>query len=96
MLGPLFFLVFMIDIDDDIEKIKIASFADDTRGWEISVNQFIQGELAKMYAWNRRNNAEFNGKKFEQIDYPIDPEAHIHTSYTRPDGNPIGGATTTS
>ena len=74
VLGPLLFIIFMVDIDEDITDILIGTFADDTRAWQKSTSNFIQGELQKMYEWTRTNRGEFNGKKFEMMEFCSDDE----------------------
>ena len=34
VLGPLLFIIFMIDITDGVENLLLGSFADDTKGWQ--------------------------------------------------------------
>ena len=69
VLGPLLFILYMIDITDGLEGIEVGSFADDTKDWQISTFQFFQRELDKMYRWADANNAVFNGKKFVHIPF---------------------------
>ena len=69
VLGPLLFIIFMIDFTDGAQHVNIASFADDAKNWNkttLPVN-FFQAELCRQYKWAKRNNAEFNGPKFVKI-----------------------------
>ena len=91
-LGPLLFLVHISDIDDDLQHVKAASFADDTRlimKVENSEDQRkMQEDLDKIYQWASQNNMCFNGNKFELMRY-----GKVHSncsSYSRPDGGMIG------
>ena len=86
VLGPLFFIIMMFDIDKDLEGAFLGSFADDTRIWSGNNNTILQRELNKMYQWAEANNMEFNGKKFERLSYG---SATNTTQYTTPLGKDI-------
>ena len=86
VLGPLLFILYMIDITDGLEGIEVGSFADDTKDWQISTFQFFQRELDKMYRWADANNAVFNGKKFVHIPFG---DEDSQTVLYAPDGKPI-------
>ncbi len=85
VLGPLLFVIFMIDITQGLQGVEIGSFADDTKVWQITTYHYFQRELSRMYRWARNNNAFFNGKKFMKTtigDYEdtmpfLDPDANI-------------------
>ena len=66
VLGPLLFLIMMFDIDIDICTAMIASFADDTKLWQLVKTDFcsdlLQLDLNTAYQWADTNNKEFNGK----------------------------------
>ena len=90
VLGPLLFLILMIDIDDDILDSILGSFADDTRIWGtlrdfLQLNP-IQAELNKVYHWAQINNMEFNEPKFEQMHFGT---GNIQLQYTSPTGSVI-------
>ena len=74
VLGPLLFLIMMVDIDKDVENSELSSYADDTRIWRFICNeadmQLLQDDLNKLYEWAETNNAMFNGEKFEGISFP--------------------------
>ena len=91
-LSPVLFIMYMIDITDELEGIKIGSFADDTKAWQIREFTFIQRELNKMYRWAERNNSVYNGKKFVQVTFG-DPDDT--TTFTAPDGSIIKSKTNT-
>ena len=73
VLGPLLFLIYIADIDDDLQYTKTASFADDTRILkgvkQISDCEQLQEDLNKVYDWARINNMHFNEAKFELLQY---------------------------
>ena len=89
VLGPLLFLIYMIDISDDVKHSDIGSFADDTRAWKIltSIAEF-QDDLDVLYEWAVSNNGEFNGGKFDYMEAGAD-EVSEDTPYLQPDGTPI-------
>ena len=83
VLGPLLFLIMMLDIDTSISKAQIGSFADDTKVWHIvrTINDQIemQNELQVLYQWANNNNLTYNQQKFEHLAYG---ESNIITEYT--------------
>ena len=87
VLGPLLFLIMMADIDEDIKNSQLSSYADDTRVWRIVCNEaermMLQGDLYTLYEWAERNNAKFNGEKFEGMSFPEGPESN--RTYLTPD-----------
>ena len=90
VLGPLFFLILMIDINNDILKAMLGSFADDTRVWHaissaLEVNQ-LQDDLNKVFNWADLNNQELNDSKSDHMRM-----GHFDTaaSYTSPAGTLI-------
>ena len=79
VLGPLFFIVMMLDIDSGVKNAKLASFADDTRLWLLTKSLHEQAKLQQdldiLYEWAEDNNFTFNEKKFEQLSYRSSDEA---------------------
>ena len=73
VLGPLLFLVFINDIDDDISHSFLSSFADDTRVGaavnNLTDTQHLQDDLNKVYQWAESNNMCLNSSKFELLCY---------------------------
>ena len=73
VLGPLLFLIHISDIDSGISHATLSSFADDTRvlmeirRTEDRVN--MQTDLNTIYSWAAKNSMEFNGAKFEAVEY---------------------------
>ena len=55
VLGPLLFLILLIDINFEVARAALESFADDTRIWGIinSIHDisYIQDELRVVYQW---------------------------------------------
>ena len=90
VMGPLLFLILMIDINKDVTYAALGSFADDTRMWEVisevhKVND-LQQDLHTVYSWADTNNMEFNGDKFEGMRFG----QHESTfTYTTPQGKEI-------
>ena len=95
VLGPLLFLILIGDIDQDIVKSFISSFADDTRiGHGITTAQDmeeLQADLEAVYRWANVNNMEFNSDKFEHIRYEPSKSHRIpaEKKYLSNTGSPI-------
>ncbi len=75
VLGPLLFIIMMVDIDDEVKHSRVSSYADDTRIWRYicqeSDQMLLQDDLNTLYAWTENNNASFNDEKFEGISFPF-------------------------
>ena len=73
VLGPLLFLVLMLDITKGINHSCLSSFADDTKIWKAITNTMsevlLQDDLDMIYLWANENNMEFNSKKFQAIRF---------------------------
>ena len=74
MLGPVLFLILILDIADNVsEGTRVTSFADDTRasrGIKTSLDPVqLQKDIETIYQWAKDVNMEFNGDKFESIRY---------------------------
>ena len=73
VLGPLLFLVMIMDIDKETLEAMVGIFADDTRMWRVITgeedSELLQGELKKAYNWADTNNATYNSDKFEAIRF---------------------------
>ena len=89
-MGPLFFIIMMLDIDAGLSKCKLGSFADDTKVWYLIKSLYdqaqLQQELNTLYKWSDDNNFDFNEKKFEHLSYG---RSDLETSYHTPNANPI-------
>ena len=84
VLGPILFLIFICDIDRDINSIA-SMFADDTRilgkiGGLHDVES-LQIDLNKIYSWAEQNNMLFNNGKFELLRYGNDEDLKNSTFY---------------
>ena len=73
VLGPLLFLILIGDIDSDITKSFVSSFADDTRIGDGICSpedmKLLQDDLHTVYKWAKENNMELNDDKFEHLRY---------------------------
>ena len=89
VLGPLLFLIMMLDITDNIRHSTLSSFADDTRLWvrikNILDTTKLQDDLNSLYEWSRLNNKSFNSEKFEGQSYGQEDDQH----YKAPDQTTI-------
>ena len=93
VLGPVLFIIMISDIDTDLNHAFMSLFADDSRVTRKITNeadrQILQNELNNVvYPWATRNNAVFNGDKFEHIHFHVGDD-HQPWQYLDPDGNPI-------
>ena len=72
VLGPVLFLIYVSDIDSELEHARASSFADDTRLiMEVKVLedvQKLQDDLYRVYNWTRKNNMDF-ADKFVHMRY---------------------------
>ena len=73
VLGPLFFIIMIADIDEKTNKTELSSFADDTRVMkairDILDQFYLQGDMNNIYKWSDQNNMMMNGNKFEHLHY---------------------------
>ena len=88
VMGPILFLIFICDIDSDIDSIA-SMFCDDTRLMgkiksEEDVEK-LQTDLDKIYGWAEKNNMLFNNKKFELLRYGPDEDIKFSTFYLSAD-----------
>ena len=71
VLGPLLFLIMLLDIDKDVKFSMIGSYADDTRLWRFihgdGDQELLQRDLGVLYEWAVANNKAFNDLKFEYL-----------------------------
>ena len=93
VIGPLLFLILIGDIDQNVARSFVSSFADDTR-LLLEINgvqdaSALQSDLEAVYQWALDNNASFNNKKFEVLRHGNDDTLKLTTSYTAPDGTII-------
>ena len=73
VLGPLLFLIMMMDIDQAVMTAMVGSFADDTRLWQVinatQRTDTLQQQLQHLYDWKDGNNMHYNGDNFELMRY---------------------------
>ena len=83
VLGPLLFIVMMIDIDVTITNAMLGSYADDTKLWQVIKNQhLLQQDLQSIYKWIETNNMKLNGEKFEHLHYGRTSTDNIYSTHT--------------
>ena len=93
VLGPILFLIHIIDINNDVEHCRVSSFADDTRIVK-SINtpddrNLLQTDLNRIYNWSCDNKMKFNNDKFEMISYPVRLEDQPNPHYYTQNGSQI-------
>ena len=90
VLGPLFFLILMFDIDKSNAKAAMGSFADDTCLWHaiksLMNSNELQRELMNVYTWADMNNMKFDNDKFELISIGLTERS---PEYYTPSGESI-------
>jgi len=73
VLGPLFFLLFINDLEDVVKHSRVSFFADDTRvSKQISCLedcQLLQADLYSIIDWSRCNNMKLHEQKFELLNH---------------------------
>lgn len=92
VLGPLLFLIHILDINQHIKHSQVSSFADDTRILKkvscVADSHLLQDDLQALYTWAAENNMSFNSNKFVHMAYNIGKKSKLHT-YLAPDGSCI-------
>ena len=92
VLGPLLFLIHILDINEHVRYSSVASFADDTRilreVLSVADSELLQADLASLYTWAEQNNMSFNNNKFQHINYCTGTK-NITYTYKAQDGSPI-------
>ena len=92
VLGPTLFLVMISDIDENVIKSAVSSFADDTKvSHIIKLRQDcidLQTSLDTIYNWSDINNLKFNELKFQALRYGQSKDT-CDFYYKTPNGNPI-------
>ena len=85
VLGPLLFLIMLVDIDLNITEASIKSFADDTRALKSISNASditaLEETLKLIYKWASDNNLVFNDCKFELIQYGCNKDLQLLADY---------------
>ena len=71
VLAAILFVIMISDIDKNVNKSIVKSFADDTRVNKMINNpndmEEMQKDLENIYEWAERNKIVFNEDKFEQM-----------------------------
>jgi len=71
VLAAILFVIMISDIDDNVKKCLVRSFADDPRvNKKIGYNRDkepMQKDLDTIYEWTEKNMMKFNENKFEQM-----------------------------
>ena len=93
VLGPLLFIIAIVDIDASLTSATASSFADDTRiSMQMSRHQdskVLQDELNRIYDWAELNKMVFNDSKFEHLEYTTHLPYEVHRSFNAKNGDPI-------
>ena len=84
MLGPILFLIYISDIGENL-SVEPFVYIDDTKAIkkihsEDDVEK-LQEDISKLHDWGKRNNMEFNNKKFVVLRYGKNLEIKENTSY---------------
>ena len=92
VLGPILFLIMISDIDTEVIKSTVSSFADDTKVSHIvQMRQDcidLQTSLDTIYKWSDKNNLKFNSLKFQALRYGQNKDTEDF-NYVTPTGNDI-------
>ena len=93
VLGPLLFLIHLLDINEHVHNSSVAFFADDTRVLrEVSTQadkDLLQEDLKIFYKWAEDNNMFFNNNKFEHMMYSTANNTQADYKYKAHDGSDI-------
>ncbi|KAL5271503.1 hypothetical protein ACHWQZ_G001943 [Mnemiopsis leidyi] len=73
VLDPLFFLLFINDLEEVVKASKVSFFADDTRVSK-QISRFedcalLQADLLRIIEWANRNNMKLHEQKFELLNH---------------------------
>ena len=97
VLGPLLFILFITDIDNEVVNSFSSSYADDTRVMsKINSTEDIahmQSDLNAIYSWSSINNMVLNDLKFELLQYGKNSELKMLSTYKTPAGLLINAKT---
>ena len=89
VLAAMLFVIMISDIDEDVKKCIVRSFADDTRVNKKISNEndkeLMQKDLETIYKWARKNKMKFNEGKFEQMAH-----GHVNNITLEPYKTPCG------
>ena len=80
VLGPLFFLLFINDLEEVVKASKVSFFADDTRvSKQIGCFEdclLLQTDLYSILEWAQRNNMKLHEQKFELLNHLHNRKSH--------------------
>ena len=91
VLGPIFFILYLNDINSCIKHSIASSFADDTRLKrtinKVEDTKLLQEDLNNAITWSHKNNMVLHQDKFELLSHRVDPnhpltELPFHPEYT--------------
>ena len=84
VLGPVFFLMYIGDITDQV-KADMKLFVDDAKVKKIVKSEDdveeLQEDLNTLYKWEKENHMKLNGAKFQLLRYGTDTELKNNTVY---------------
>ena len=92
VLGPLFFLIFISDLDANIEDIAtmILKYVDDsmiiTESGNVDDMERNQQKLSKVYNWVTTNNMTWNQSKFQILRLGLNEDLKENSEYRSQDG----------
>ena len=69
MLGPLFFLLFVNDIADNVENCSFYLFADDLKIFSTSPNSLVQDDINALLDWSNLNGLQFHPKQCKALNF---------------------------
>ena len=89
VLAAILFVIMISDINENVKKCIVRSFADDTRvNKKIRIEndkELMQKDLEAIYEWARKNKMKFNEGKFEQMAH-----GHVNNITLEPYKTPCG------
>ena len=92
VLAAILFVIMISDIDENVKRCILRSFADDTRVSKKVIcdedRQQMREDLLSVYRWAEINKMEFNAKKFEQIIHGTTKNVSVEP-YESSSGDPI-------
>ncbi|GAB1600040.1 hypothetical protein Ahia01_000281500, partial [Argonauta hians] len=95
VLGPLLFIISLVDMPSSIQGAKVISYADDTKIAKAFNSQedslHLQKQLDKIYKWAETNNMLFNANKFQTLQYRHSQKnpSLSRSTYSGPNGTEI-------
>ena len=85
VLEPLLFLIMLADINKDISKSNLISFADDTQIYtkidDVTDCNTLQQDLNHVYDWASANNMFFNAQKFYYVSFSYNKSYSLSNVY---------------